>query len=445
MNRIFIIGKKSYIRLIIYLIIWQLYLFFMSVNAPLGAGWLDWHSQRIFNFSEYLNLNGFFTHLGFSIWSSCSDCSLSLENSKNLIYLNLNLFSQLPYVILNKFLGENYLNLYGHLIDKTIIFFTGILIAEIFIKFNNKKRLSAKIVLKTLLIFIFFIINPWTYKMILAYWIQIFFVFFFLLGILMFLSKKDNLGLLFFFLAGCFDYQSSTGLFIYFSFFVIYSKLNKNLISHNNFFPCTSKKKFIEYKIIFSFLFPIVIFFFLRLIVSDQFDSTNAAFLLDRIGISGNDTHNGGILGSLQFLGGNRISQCLINLDSDLNSISLISKIHIFNCSLSILSMFLISIISLCGLTIISSRENKLFNLILCPFLFLLISYTFLLQQSSSAHLMGYSYFFSIIFSFGLSSIIFSTLQKYKFSVIAIVLSLPIIAGFIILSIRVSMLTGIHG
>ena len=81
----------------------------------------------------------------------------------------------------------------------------------------------------------------------------------------------------------------------------------------------------------------------------------------------------------------------------DLNSMALSKKIEVFNCSLSILSMFIISLISIYGLFVYIHMKKgilifDIFNT------FFLISYTFILQQSSSAHLMGYSYYFSIIF-----------------------------------------------
>ena len=50
-----------YQRLLIYFLIWFIYLTFMSKYSPLGIQWLDWHKTRIFNFSEFLNLNGFFS------------------------------------------------------------------------------------------------------------------------------------------------------------------------------------------------------------------------------------------------------------------------------------------------------------------------------------------------------------------------------------------------
>ena len=119
----------------------------MSKYSPLGIQWLDWHKTRIFNFSEFLNLNGFFSYYGFSIWSQCEDCVLNSTNWQDDIYLSLNLLSNLPYVLLNKYFGENFFKLYGHYIDKSVILLTGILLAEIYSKFNTKikpSRLSYK-------------------------------------------------------------------------------------------------------------------------------------------------------------------------------------------------------------------------------------------------------------------------------------------------------------
>ena len=124
---------------------------------------------------------------------------------------------------------------------------------------------------------------------------------------------------------------------------------------------------------------------------------------------------------------------------------NLSQKIHIFNCSLSIMSMFLFSVISIIGLLYLQKSEKKYFNIIILPLTFLLLSYTFLLQQSSSVHLMGYSYYFSILFSVGITSLILTVLEKYRFSFTSIILATPITIGIIILCIRVSMITGVNG
>ena len=150
----------------------------MSNFAPLGTDWLPWHFQRIYNFSEYLKLNGYFANYGFSIMSDCKDCSLELEQWSNKIYLSSTFFSQLPYVFINHYFGAENLKLYGNLVDKIVIFSTGILISELLIKLHKNKN-ELKNFSMAILCFIFFIVNPWTYKMIIAHWKIIFFLFFF--------------------------------------------------------------------------------------------------------------------------------------------------------------------------------------------------------------------------------------------------------------------------
>ena len=105
--------------------------------------------------------------------------------------------------------------------------------------------------------------------------------------------------------------------------------------------------------------------------------------------------------------------------------------------------MILISLLSFYGLFIAYKNEN--FNLIILPILFLFLSYTFILQQSSSVHLMGYSYFFSILFSLGITNLLFKIIKKSKYSFVTNIIALPIIFGILILCIRVSMLTGPNG
>ena len=107
--------------------------------------------------------------------------------------------------------------------------------------------------------------------------------------------------------------------------------------------------------------------------------------------------------------------------------------------------MLLISLVSLLGLFVVFKDNNKFFNYIILPLIFLVLSYTFILQQSSSVHLMGYSYLFSFLFASGLVSFIFKILEKYNFSTISVVLSVPSVIGIMLLCIRVSMLTGVNG
>ena len=430
-------------KLSIFILIGVFYLFFMSIYAPLGTNWLDWHFQRISNFSEYLSLNGYFSNYGFSIWNKCTDCSLNAENFKDKIYLTINFISYLPHVLINNFLGSSNLKLFGSLLDKTIIIFSGFLISQLYVKFSKLKNNFINFNI-SLLIFIFFITSPWVYKMLIYSTSIIYFVFFFLLSIYMFLIKKELIGFIFLFIAGLFDYQSVAGLVVFYSFFLFFTKYQKNLNLLDNFFPLQKKNNI---KFVVTLALPVFIYFALRILATNDLNivGTDGSSLLLRIGISGNDLHNGGILGALQFMGVNRITHCLMNFNTDLNSLDLNQKIYIFNCSLSIIGMFLISAISIFGLFYLSKSKKKYFNLIILPLTFLFLSYTFILQQSSSVHLMSYSYLFSIIFSVGLSSLILKILERYKFSTTSILLATPITLGIVLLSIRVSMLTGTGG
>ncbi len=280
--------------------------------------------------------------------------------------------------------------------------------------------------------------------MVLGAWTHIYFLIFFLVSFLLFLKNNYKYGLFFFLIAGLFDYQSSAGLAFYYVLLLTIFYFNKNKQLKINYFPSTIINNRLEYKIIFSLSIPILIYFMLRLMAMNELETTAGTSILARIGISGDDFHNGGLLGSLQFLGGNRITACLI--DFDLKSLADLSKsIRVYNCILSLTSMVFLSFFSIIGLFFLQKENNLLFNLIILPIIFILFSYTFILQQSSSVHLMGYSYFFSFIFSIGTTSIIFRCIEKYKFSIPAILLAVPIIFGIIFLCIRVSMLTGVNG
>jgi hypothetical protein len=416
----------------------------MASHAPLGTDWLPWHFQRIYNFSEYLKLNGYFSNYGFSIWSSCKDCSLDAGNEENKIYLSIYIFSNLPYVIINHYFGAENLKLYGHLVDKALIFITGVLISELLLKLS-KNKLELQDFTKSILCFLIFIVSPWTYKMLIGQWPILYFVVFYLIGIFLFLHKKQNLGLLFFFISGMFDYQSSAGIGSFYTLLLIIFSLKKEKNLNKYFFLDLGNNKLSNYKISISLILPAFIYFYIRLLAENELQIVGGSSLFARIGISGYDVHNGALLGALQFLGGNRITQCFagFNMSIDLNDFS--KSIFVYNCALSHASMFLVSLISIIGIFILYKKNNSFFKLITFPILFLLSCYILILQQSSSAHLMGYSYLFSLLFSVGITSVLFKILEKYDFSEISILLITPATIGIVLLCIRISMLTGING
>ena len=196
--------------------------------------------------------------------------------------------------------------------------------------------------------------------------------------------------------------------------------------------------------LICSLIFPTAVIILIRIITQSTLENTAGSSILYRAGISGVDIHNGGLLGAVQFLGGNRITRCLEGVDLSLLSSNLEMKIMIFNCILSIASMFIISIISIIGIVKLN-KEIFSSRTVILPLLFALISMIFIFQQSLSVHLMGYSYVFSPLFAIGLTSLFSLSLNSIQSSGLKIIFLFPITMGILITCIRVSMLTGTNG
>lgn len=439
-----IINKyPTHIRYLSYALIWMLYLNFMRIFSPLGVDWLDWHGDRIFNFVEFLRLNGYFSFYGFSIWTQCIDCDLSSNSRVNEIYLSHSSLSYLPYITINHFFGKETLLLYGPMLDKVIIFLAAAFCSELALSVLQKKS-KLPLYAVSILGFSFFALNPWTYKMLLASWNDIYFLMFFLLGLLAFTKDQQTLGLSSFFLASIFHYQ--WGLIIgafYLSIYIANSILSSRE-DINKCFPCASNNSAFNFKIILSLLMPALAIILIRLIASSQIEATTGSSLLYRIGISGDDIHNGALFGALQFLGGNRITNCLNGLDLTLLSSSMHMKIMLFNCILSIATMLAISVSSIAGIFLALRKVPASMRVIL-PLLFSLIVMICILQQSLSAHLMGYSYIFSALFSLGLVAIFSFAFTSIQSRLLRVIFTAPLAIGIIITCIRVSMLTGLNG
>ena len=96
-------------------------------------------------------------------------------------------------------------------------------------------------------------------------------------------------------------------------------------------------------------LIPVLAFFLIRFFAQQDFQGSAGSTILYRIGIAGNDIHNGGLIGALQFLGGNRITQCIEGINISNLSQDMSIKIAMFNCLLSILGMIFLSVLSIFG------------------------------------------------------------------------------------------------
>ena len=431
-------SKFLLIRLISYLTIFITYLFFMSIFSPLGVDWLDWHAQRLFNTVEFLKITGYFNSYGFSIWTICEDCNLNGPEWKNKIYISQTRIYLIPYIIINHLFGKEIFIIIGNILDKSIIFFIGVIIAEIFFKIIKNETIIHKFLL-SIFCFTLFIFSPWVYKMIISSWAEIHFLFYFLISLSLFHYKKIKSGLVLLFLSGITNHMWTFLIGTYFlilnfysknkkkNFLIKYSFLNKNNIKLKNLF------------IIILFL-PTLIFLILNILVKNKYVFSEGSNLLNRIGISGDDIHNGGIIGSLQFLGGNRITRCFENININ----NLTDTIFSFNCLLSTVGMFLLSLISIFGFILAIKKQNYL-KKYLSSLSFAFLVTICVLQQTMSAHLMGITIVFSIIFSIGLTYYFLWFKNLFKEKTLNLFFLSPIAFAILILCIRVNMLTGPNG
>jgi hypothetical protein len=436
-------NSHGVIRLGSYLAIWFSYLTFMSSHAPRSTNWLSWHLQRIYNAVEYIKVNGYFSSYGFSIWSSCHDCSYEVSGWADKIYLSSSAFKLFPYSFLNHFWGFEALQIYGPQIDKLVLLIAAVTAAELIIICVHKYS-SVPTYFVGVVSFVLFTTAPWTYRMLLSSWAEVYFLPFFLLGMLLFAHGRHRTGLIMLFFAGFFHSQWALAVAGLYAFLFLGSQFFGRDYQSKQYLPSygTTGRGFM------SIMFALVVFVplegVLRWLALRDLESASGSSLLLRIGISGDDIHNGGLLGALQFLGGNRGTLCLADYGSGVLSENLIDGITRYNCILSISSMLLLSLAAIAGLVIIIKKSVPA-KWILFPLMYALLLFITILQQSLSAHLMGYSYIFSFLFAAGIVSLMVFLTQFIGSQTLKIILSIPCVVGIVFLSIRVSMLTGLNG
>lgn len=425
-------------RIFFYSLIFVGYLFFMSIYAPLGISWLEHHAERMTSAVNFLHLNGFET-FGFTVWSSCADCILEgpVENE---MYSSINGISLFPYILLNYFGGIESLLFFGPIIDKLFIFIGAVLIAELMIKFIQDYS-SLPDYLIGMACFSLFTLSPWTYKMFLTGWWEGLFLMFFLFGMAAFQNKRFKLGYLAFFLAGVFHYLWALVVSIFYTLLIVSSYLFQGERNFNKYFPPNIVSQNMSMKLIFALGLSSIIFFLIQFLASQYFDFGSGSSVFFRVGISGNDIHNGGLIGALQFLGGSRFTQCFQGMGMEAFSGSTMVIIAMYNCLFSIAGMGIISLIAIFGVYLLI-KNSTLAMKVLIPLIFALLFFIGVFQQSMSVHLMGYSYIFSAIFSVGITYLMLVLQKSSGSSLLGFIFSIPCLAGILILSIRVSMLSG---
>jgi hypothetical protein len=430
-------------RLGSYLTIWISYLTFMAGHAPRGVDWLLWHLQRIYNAVQYVKVNGYFSSYGFSIWSLCQDCGFTVSEWVGNIYLSRNAFTLLPYLVINEIWDFEALKVYGPLIDKLVIFITAAVAAELIIicfhKYSSLPRYFVGVVS-----FVLFVTAPWTYRMLLNAVNEIHFLAFFLLGLLHFAHSRTKTGLIMLFFAGFFHYQWALGVAGFYGLLFIGSRYIVRDDLAKQYLPGYGRTAGGMLSIGLVLVATLPLDGVLRWLALQHMERVSGSSLLYRMGISGNDIHNGGLLGALQFLGGNRITLCLADYGSGVLSNSLTEGITRYNCFLSIGGMVLLSLLAIVGLVILLKKSVPA-KWIVFPLIYALLLFITILQQSLSAHLMGYSYIFSFLFAAGMVSLMVFFARFIGSATLQVVLCIPCVIGIVFLAIRVSMLTGANG
>jgi hypothetical protein len=339
---------------------------------------------------------------------------------------------------MNELGGKTFFFSYGHLIDKFALGATSILLSELILKETAFHSRISRFWLGSA-VCLLFLSAPWTYKMMIAAWAEIWFVLFALMAFHELLSERYFRSSALYFLACVMHYQWGlvAGVVIFFTSLLAVQFSEQDIFG--KFIP-KFPKKMLGATIAFGFsLIAAIQEVLLRAYMKSQLTSADGSSLLFRIGISGDDVHNGGILGALQFLGGIRITNCLKGIDGGLFELNLNTKIALFNCSVSVAGAATMSVIAVYGLIFLFRfyRDIRPFFFItaLCMVVFISI-----FQQSLSVHLLGYSYVFSLLFVGGIVGLFERFYEKSTSNVLSLVVLTPIVFAISILSIHISML-----
>ena len=426
------------IRLTCYAVIWLSYMAFMAQHAPSGVDWATYHSQRLFNAVEFLRLNGYLSSFGYSVWTSCADCDLTSNEWRNKIYLSASALKFAPYVLMNEVGGVGLLNALGPVFDKSIIFLTCVLAAEMLIQYVRSVTTLPKIWVGVVS-FVLLTTAPWTYKMVTAAWMEIYFLAFFLLAMWLFIRGHNKSACLAYFLACISHYQFGFIVGVVWGATVVLGRVLGESAQIHAFLPEFARRAKGILTLVALSVLPVMQELFTRWIAARSVTGAEGMSLLVRIGISGSDPHNGGILGALQFLGGHRITVCLKDAGRLVSGGDINERIGAYNCVLATVSMTVVSVLSIVGvISLLKNSANA--RIVIFPLSVALLIVAAVLQQSMSVHLLGYSYIFSFLFSAGLVGMIIIAHRHIQINALTLVATTPIVVAVALLSIRINML-----
>ena len=157
----FLFYSKNF-RLLFYIILGLAYMYFMATHAPLGVKWLPFHSDRVINAVEHIINNSDFIRFGITSWSSMQ------EKIANQIYA-VPLHEYIHYLLIRVFVGKEEFIKYGSYFDNLIlIILSGIATELNLIILKDKKSIPKNIL--AIWSFSLFISLPYSYRMNLSLW-----------------------------------------------------------------------------------------------------------------------------------------------------------------------------------------------------------------------------------------------------------------------------------
>ena len=427
------------LRVLSYSFLWIAYLNFMMSRSIAGIDWLPYQEERVRNAVMHILNNSDFVKYGVTSWYQLT------PGNNNLLYA-VQAHEYLHYVALMKIGGEELFSKIAPHIDKIIVFGLSIVVAETCINiFNSKIKIPTNLL--GLSSFLVFSTLPYTYRMLLGNWQDVYCLSFLLSSYLLFSKGFKITGILLMIYAFLWQYHWSILFGLFYGFIYLYLTIIKYKTNLLQLFPpgfrdLSSARTFTLAFWISPFISGVQSF----LLSLNGFSLANSNILY-RVGIdSPANIHHGGWLSALQFLGGNRISLCL---QPDEYFASILANhqmynIFTFNCFLSILSMVTISIIAIISYILIAKIDLNS-RWILIPLAITYLSFVMFFQQALAAHLQGHSVYFAPIFTIGiigLSTLIPLLNRKHPVSYMLFVI---LISTVTINNIRVSFLTGISG
>jgi len=441
-----LINKGLMLRVSIYIIIASIYLAFMSQHAPLGINWRPFQQERVLNSVEHLLSGSPLLKYGLTSWDPLPEINSSIGSQEGIRTYVLNAYEYIAYALLSLLGGKSLLLSLGPRLDQATVAITAAVSAELIIHLSQKRFL----INNTLIgfsVFTLFISSPWSYRMMLAPSHHLHFLLFFLLSALTFAKSMPKLGIGFYLLAALWQYHwafffTLAYLGIYFANRVINKDSNSML-----YFPPGMRNKRGTLIMILLGLTPILIIAFQRLAMvtfSSGISPTNSN-LLYRVGIDSiTNIHHGGLLAAFQFLGGNRVTVCLLGPALPIARTIGNANIFLFNCLFSILGMASISLLAVIGYYYFTA-EFKDARWVTVTFVYSFVLFACIFQQTFAVHLQGYSILFCFIFSCGMVSLFNKLMMKLKAESFSNVFIVPFTLAIAIHGVRVSYFTGING